>query len=257
MTLEEFGPFMVEQREKRDLTQAQLAEQLKVSTAAISKWERCLCLPEVTKFNDIAKAFDLSLMEVMQCRENEAATGEVDGIINDSINLAKNQYQRKTKKWILSVVAALAVGTGIHFFPIYHVFQVWWPSYYTTGEISKLLYIGSSEDRDTARLFIAKANEAFSDLSTPYGQLEEKYGPLKRYATNGERGGATEKHSLRLWSADFDSFDGYGYVWVHYSNTVYDNKGEEVCVSWDVPALWVFERDDSGNWQLLYIKEHP
>ena len=171
MTLEEFGPFMVEQRKKRDLTQAQLAEQLKVSTAAISKWERCLCLPEVTKFNDIAKAFDLSLMEVMQCRENEAATGEVDGIINDSINLAKNQYQRKTKKWILSVVAALAVGTGIHFFPIYHVFQVWWPSYYTTGEISKLLYIGSSEDRDTARLFIAKANEAFSDLSTPYGQL--------------------------------------------------------------------------------------
>ena len=73
MTLEEFGPFMVEQRKKKNLTQTQLAEQLNVSTATISKWERCLCLPEVTKFNDIAKAFNLSLMEVMQCKENEIA----------------------------------------------------------------------------------------------------------------------------------------------------------------------------------------
>lgn len=257
MTLEEFGPFMVEQRKKKELTQAQLAEQLKVSTAAISKWERCLCLPEVTKFHDIAKVFDLSLMEVMQCKENDAASEEVDDIINDSIDLTKKQYRKKVKRWIMSIVAVLVVGVCIHFFPVYHVLQVWSPSYFTTGEISKLLYIGSSDDRDTARLFVAKANEAFSDLTTPYDQLEEKYGPLRRYATNLERGGVTEKHSLRLWSADFDSFDGYGYVWVYYSITAYDNQGEEIWGSWNVPALWIFEKDTSGNWQLLYIKEHP
>ncbi len=71
-------------------------------------------------------------------------------------------------------------------------------------------HAGSNKDRDTARLFLAKANEAFSDLTTPYDLLEGKYGPLSRYATNLERGAATEKHSLRLWSADFDSSDGYG-----------------------------------------------
>lgn len=257
MTLEEFGPFMVEQRKKKNLTQAQLAEQLKVSTAAISKWERCLCLPEVTKFNDIAMVFDLSLMEVMQCKESDAATEEIDAVITDSFDLAKKQYRRKARNWVLSVAAVLVIGICVHFFPVYHVLQVWSPSYYTTGEISKLLYIGNSNDRDTARLFMAKANEAFSDLTTPYDQLEDKYGPLKRYATNSERGGTSEKHSLKLWSADFDSFDGYGYVWVHYSHTVYDNQGEVVCGSWNIPALWVFEKDATGNWRLMHIKEHP
>ena len=257
MTLEEFGPFVAEQRKKRHLTQAQLAKQLKVSTAAISKWERCLCLPEVTKFNDIAKAFDLSLMEVMQCKENEAATEEIDEVIHNSISLAKNQYQKRTKNWILLAAFILAASVSIRFFPVYHVLQVWSPDYYTTGEVSKLFYIGSSDDRDTARLFIAKANEAFADLTTPYNQLEEKYGPLMLYASGSEIHGATEKHSLKLWSADFNASDGYGYVWVYYSNSVYDIHGEEVCGSRDVSSLWIFEKDPSGSWQLMDIKEHP
>ncbi len=257
MTLEEFGPFMVEQRKKKNLTQTQLAEQLNVSTATISKWERCLCLPEVTKFNDIAKAFNLSLMEVMQCKENEIAAEEVDEVIRDSITLAKDQYHKKMKRWIFSVAAVLVIAVCVYLFPVYHVLQVWTPSCYTTGEISKLLYIGNRKERDTARLFVAKANEAFSDLTTPYNQLEDKYGPLKRYATNSERGGTTEKHSLKLWSADFDSFDGCGYVWVHYSHTVYDDQGEVVCGSRNIPALWVFEKDPAGTWQLMRIKEHP
>ncbi len=257
MTLEEFGPFLVEQRKKHDLTQAQLAEKLDVSTAAISKWERGRCLPEVTKFNDIAKAFDLSLMEVMQCKENGAKTEEVDNVINDSINLTKNQYRRRERKWILACAIILAIGLCIHFFPVYHILQVWSPSYFTTGDVTKLLYIGSSEERDTARLFIAKANEAFSDLNTPSDQLEEKYGLFKRYATSLELGGSTEKHLLKLWTADFDSFDGYGYIWAYYSNSVFDAEGEEIRGSRNIPSLWVFEKDDAGTWQLIHIKEHP
>lgn len=257
MTLEEFGPFMVEQRMKKNLTQSQLAEMLNVSTAAISKWERCKCLPEVTKFNDIANVFDLSLMEVMQCKENRAATEEIDNVINDSINLTKSQYRKKIRNRIVAFAIILILCICAHFFPVYHVLQVWSPSYFTTGEVTKLLYIGNRAERNTAQLFVSKANEAFSDLSTPDDQLEEKYGMLKRYATNAERGGSTEKHSLRLWSADFNSADGYGYVWVYYSNSVYNIEGEEICGSSKIPALWVFEKNDEGNWQLLYIKEHP
>lgn len=257
MTLEEFGPFLVEQRKKKNLTQTELAEQLNVSTAAVSKWERCLCLPEITKFNDIAEVFELSLMEVMQCKVNESATPEIDAVISDSITLAKTQYRTKAKKRIFIVVAVLLIGILVHYFPIYHVAQVWSPSFYSTGEISKLLHIGNNNDLNTARLFIAKANEAFSDITTPYDQLEDKYGPLMIYATNKEMGGATEKHSLKLWSAHFDSDDGYGYVWVHHSSTVYDSKGNELRGSWNIPALWKFEKDDSEGWKLIQIKEHP
>lgn len=257
MMLENFAPFLVEQRKKNNLTQSELAEKLHVSTAAVSKWERGLCLPEVSKLEDIAAVFHLKLIEVMQCEETEEATDEVDAILTDTITLTAKQHRRKTRKWCLFAVVLAALCLCVYFFPFYHVLQVWTPSYYTSGEIEKLLYIGSTDDRDTARLFIAQADAAFSDLTTPNDVLQKKHGLFARYATNAERQGVSEKHSLRLWTAHFDTFDGYGYVWVHYSNTVYDARGETVCGSWDIPSLWIFEKNSDGEWSLMYIKEHP
>ena len=128
---------------------------------------------------------------------------------------------------------------------------------FTIGEISKLLYVGSYEELNCAKLFVEQANEAFSDLSTPEDQLKEKYRLLSRYAAGYEAGDASETHSLELLSAHFDnsSADGYGYVWVYYSNVVKNAKGEVVRGSYEIPALWTFEKDDKGSWKLIDIKE--
>ncbi len=61
MKTEEFGPFLAEQRKKRNITQSQLAEKLHVSTAAVSKWERCRCLPEISKLEDIADLLGVAI----------------------------------------------------------------------------------------------------------------------------------------------------------------------------------------------------
>ena len=45
---EKFGEFLIEQRKKRNLTQKEIAKKIGVSTAAVSKWERGLCLPEIS-----------------------------------------------------------------------------------------------------------------------------------------------------------------------------------------------------------------
>lgn len=263
MMPEMFGTFFAEQRKKKGFTQARIAKELNVSTAAVSKWERGLCLPEISKFEDIAVAFKLTLMEVMQCKENEAAemmSENVDEVISNTIELAADQHkakEAKAKRWILTMVVVVSLALCVYFFPIYHIAQVWVPSYFTTGEISKLAYIGSAEDRAIASPFIAKANEAFSDFTTPCAELKDRHGLFARYATDGEMGGVRETHSLRLWSARFHhTDDGLGYVWVYYSHTVYDPNDEVVCGCWSVPALWIFERDSEGVWNLIYIKEH-
>lgn len=57
---------ITELRKSHNYTQSELADKLHVSASAVSKWERGKCLPEVSKFEDIAKLFDISIVEVMK-----------------------------------------------------------------------------------------------------------------------------------------------------------------------------------------------
>lgn len=259
MMPEQFGPFLIEQRKKKELTQKEFAKKIGVSTAAVSKWERGLCLPEVSRFEDIAKVFDLNLIEVMQCKEGSASPEEYAGALTETISISEKQHKHKLRKSIVFLLLAAAICICIYYFPIYHILQVWSPSFYETGEISKLAYIGSQEDRNRARLFIAQADKAFSDLTTPEKQLNEKYGMLSVYAPGAETGGSRETHSLKLWSAHFGDSptDDYGYVWVYYSNEVKNEKDEVIQGSYKIPALWLFEKDSDGAWIIIDIKEHP
>lgn len=52
-------------REKKGLTQVQLAEQLGVSSKAVSKWETARGLPDITLIESLAKALSVSVMELM------------------------------------------------------------------------------------------------------------------------------------------------------------------------------------------------
>jgi DNA-binding XRE family transcriptional regulator/desulfoferrodoxin (superoxide reductase-like protein) len=52
-------------REKKELTQAQLADLLGVSSKAVSKWERAKGLPDITLIEPLANALGVSVMELM------------------------------------------------------------------------------------------------------------------------------------------------------------------------------------------------
>ena len=52
-------------REKRNLTQAELAEQIGVSSKTISKWETAKGLPDVSLLQPLARALNISLIELM------------------------------------------------------------------------------------------------------------------------------------------------------------------------------------------------
>jgi len=52
-------------REKKGITQAELAEKLSVSSKAVSKWETAKGLPDITLIEPLAKALGVSVMELM------------------------------------------------------------------------------------------------------------------------------------------------------------------------------------------------
>ena len=52
-------------RESRNLTQAELAEQLGVSSKAVSKWETAKGLPDITLLQPLAAALGVSVIELM------------------------------------------------------------------------------------------------------------------------------------------------------------------------------------------------
>lgn len=260
MRPDEFGPFLSEQRKKKNMTQTEFAEALHISTAAVSKWERGKCLPELSKLEDIAELLGISVLEVMQCRisPEPVAAEVVKETYTETADLSQKQHRARIARWaagLLAVVAAVGIVMGLHFFPLWRIAAVWQPSYFTTGEVSQLAYIGSAEDRAIARQVLAEAENAFRDLDTPGDALEEKYGKLSRYATKEERGAVSESHSLELWSARFYTNDGT--IWVYYSQEAYDENGEIICGSWRIPTLWYLERNAAGEWEVTAIKEHP
>ena len=59
------GSIIKKLREKKKLTQAELAEQLDVSSKAVSKWETGMGLPDLTLLEPLARALGVSILELM------------------------------------------------------------------------------------------------------------------------------------------------------------------------------------------------
>ena len=67
------GKTIKELREKRQITQKELAEKINVSDKAVSKWETGKGLPDIAIVEDLAKALGTSITELLtgDLRENE------------------------------------------------------------------------------------------------------------------------------------------------------------------------------------------
>ena len=65
----EFNEKLQELRKQKGLTQEQLAEQLYVSRAAVSKWESGRGYPNIDSLKEISKYFEVSLDELLSSEE--------------------------------------------------------------------------------------------------------------------------------------------------------------------------------------------
>lgn len=71
-------------REKRGLTQAELAEKLFISDKTVSKWENAKGYPDIALLEPIAKVFGISIAELM--------SGKAVSNVNVSANMMRSKF---------------------------------------------------------------------------------------------------------------------------------------------------------------------
>lgn len=111
------GAYIAVKRKEHGLTQAQLAEQLGISDKSVSKWERGVCLPDVSHFQDICDILEISINEffagedIAQEALEEQSEKNIIAIMKDSIQ--RSGKLRKTIKTLVILVVLLLVSCGV------------------------------------------------------------------------------------------------------------------------------------------------
>lgn len=114
------GRYIAEKRKGLGLTQRQLADKLRMNDKSVSKWERGVCLPDVSVYMELCEILGISI--------NEFFAGEdiaIDAMVRQSedniIQLAEDSKHRQNKlKLVIALLlaAVLLVGAviGVKFY---------------------------------------------------------------------------------------------------------------------------------------------
>lgn len=96
MDLIKIGKYIAAKRKALGLTQKQLAEKLNMSDKSVSKWERGICLPDVTVY--------LELCEILGISINEFLAGE---------DIPKETIEQKAKKILFRLQKIIKTNKSI------------------------------------------------------------------------------------------------------------------------------------------------
>ena len=113
MDIIKIGKYIAGKRKSLGMTQKQLAEKLGMSDKSVSKWERGVCLPDVSVYKELCSILGISLNEFLAgediAQENLIQKSETNiiEVIRDNIN---KQKCLKVMKCILLVIAICAVS---------------------------------------------------------------------------------------------------------------------------------------------------
>lgn len=145
------------------MTQVQVAEKLGMSDKSVSKWERGVCLPDVSVYLDLCEILGISLNEFLAGEDIEQSS-IVQKSEENLLEVTKDSRERKRKLKIVITVLAIfcAVVTGIL---VYRIF---------IDEKSEINYIEPLA-RDSAEMSIAEL------LSDADGAFLYRYTVDKKY----------------------------------------------------------------------------
>lgn len=189
---------------------------------------------------------------------NEMQTDLETEVLKAMKAIRKRFYKKAFRAAAVIAAILIAVCVLLHFFPVYRIVSFCsMGNYYSDDQIAKALYIGSASDRGEAQAVLRLADKAFNDTRHTRAENEAEYGLLARYATptDSYENAAFNEYSLELWSAHLD--DNEGWLWVCYSSETFNHDGSTACGSWRVQSLWQVEKDNTGAWVVVGIREHP
>lgn len=191
MDLVKIGKYIAGKRKALGMTQKQLAEKLNMSDKSVSKWERGICLPDVSVYMELCEILGISINEFLAGEDIDAENVEKkseDNIIQVTKDSKKKQ---KNLKSILAAVTTFAVIMVLVLGAVF-VHKVMQPKNYITAV-----------DRTSAEM---KTAELLSGTDGAYlfnFYVKEEYKTLTIYLSEYQAGELINKSKV----ADLD-YDG-------------------------------------------------
>lgn len=112
MDQEKIGKFIAYKRKEKNMTQKELASKIGVTDKAVSKWERGIGCPDISYLDDLSKALDISIVELLRGKEIDDVEIQEQDII-ESMNYSKNYTKKQIKNTINTVLYSVIIIISI------------------------------------------------------------------------------------------------------------------------------------------------
>ena len=104
------GKYIAQKRKNLGLTQREIAEQLGMSDKSVSKWERGVCLPDVSVYMELCRIIGISLNEFIAGEDIEQVELQEKSEQN-ILNVTKDgNYKKRRLKAIIAVLVCICVA---------------------------------------------------------------------------------------------------------------------------------------------------
>ena len=128
-----FGSFIAQKRKEKNMTQQDLADKVYVSAQAVSKWERGKSLPDITLLMPLANILDVSLVSLLEGKEEvdpkaEDLLEKMVGI-NEDVKVNKGKINKKR----LGILLIILVAVCLEYLILYKKFNLEIENFLTPG----------------------------------------------------------------------------------------------------------------------------
>lgn len=119
MDAQKFGAFIASRRKENHMTQAELAQKLKVTDKAVSRWERGKGFPDISILVPLSEALEVSVLELMRSEKmeerNDTFSGdEVKNMLAHMSEMEKrNRREDRLITWISVPVAVITAFLAV------------------------------------------------------------------------------------------------------------------------------------------------
>ncbi len=109
MDAKKTGSLIADLRKQSNKTQKELANELHISSATVSKWERGIGFPDISLIEPLAKCLNISIIDLFNGEKTDSEESEkIERVLSDLI-VASDQTITRNKK-IMNWTVALTVA---------------------------------------------------------------------------------------------------------------------------------------------------
>ena len=126
MNAQKTGSLIAAIRKEQNRTQQDLSNELGVSSAAISKWERGIGFPDVSLIEPLATSLGITIAELFKGERIENGdANEYENLLSDVVKVSKNEISKKKKisNWIIAITVAVLYLLISIITPVYNYYK--------------------------------------------------------------------------------------------------------------------------------------